>query len=277
MTDENQPPLEDIKRSTRDVTTLRDALQTWLTTQLGPGAAPRIPEVTSPSSNGLSSETLLFDATWRAGANQRAGSFVARVEPDPADYPVFPTYDLEAQFRLLQLVRERTRVPVPRVRWLKRDPIHLGAPFFVMEQVSGRVPPDLMPYTFGSWLSEATPAEQRQLQDASVAVLAELHKMDASSPDLHFLDFDLPGSTPMRRHFENQRRYYEWTRGERHHPILERTSTGWRPTGPRTRARRSSPGATRASGTSCMTASSPPPYSTGRWRPSLPAKSISGG
>jgi len=69
MTDESQPTREDVKRSTRDAATLRDALQKWLTAQLGAGAAPRIPEVTSPSSNGLSSETLLFDATWRAGAD----------------------------------------------------------------------------------------------------------------------------------------------------------------------------------------------------------------
>ena len=78
-----------------------------------------------------------------------------------------------------------------------------------------------MPYTFGSWLSEASPDERRQLQDASVGVLAALHSIDAASPDLAFVAFDLPGDTPLRRHFENQRRYYEWSRGERQHPIIE--------------------------------------------------------
>ena len=46
--------------------------------------------------------------------------------------------------------------------------------------------------------------------------------MDASSPELRFLEVDLPGDTPLRRHFENQRRYYDWMRGDRRHALLER-------------------------------------------------------
>jgi aminoglycoside phosphotransferase (APT) family kinase protein len=217
-----EPPPEEMKRSTRDPAALRRDLGTWLSGRLPDDAGLEISEVTSPSSTGMSSETLLFDAQWTEDGEVLAGSFVARVEPDPDDCPVFPVYDLKAQFDLLQLVRERSRVPVPRVLWLEQDPRHLGASFFVMERVEGRVPPDVMPYTFGSWLSEAAPHERRHLQDASVGVLAELHSIDASSPDLAFLDFDLPGDTPLRRHFENQRRFYDWTRGDRRHPLLER-------------------------------------------------------
>ena len=218
-----EPPPEEMKRSTRDPAAQKRALRSWLATRLSADAAPEISEVTSPQSTGMSSETLLFDARWVEAGVAREGSFVARVEPDADDCPVFPVYDLEAQFDLLRLVRERSRVPVPRVRWLERDPRHLGAPFFVMDRVEGRVPPDVMPYTFGSWLSEAAPEERRRLQDASVGVLAELHGIDASSPELDFLEFDLPGDTPLRRHVENQRHYYEWMRGDRRHPLLERS------------------------------------------------------
>jgi aminoglycoside phosphotransferase (APT) family kinase protein len=218
-----ETPPEEMKRSTRDPAALRGALRSWLASRLPVDAAPEISEVTSPSSTGMSSETLLFEARWAEAGEAREGAFVARVEPDADDCPVFPVYDLKAQFDLLKLVRERSRVPVPRVLWLEQEPRHLGAAFFVMERVEGRVPPDVMPYTFGSWLSEAAPEDRRHLQDASVGVLAELHAIDASSPDLAFLDFDLPGDTPLRRHFENQRRYYEWMRGARRHPLLERT------------------------------------------------------
>jgi aminoglycoside phosphotransferase (APT) family kinase protein len=216
-----EPAPEEIKRSTRHPEVLHQALQVWISDRLKGDAPPEVSAVTSPSATGLSSETLLFDVRWHDGGRERTGSFVARLEPDLDDCPVFPVYDLKAQFDLLQLVRKRSAVPVPRVHWLELDPAALGAPFFVMDRVEGRVPPDVMPYTFGSWLSEATPAEQRQLQDASVGILAELHAIDASSPDLAFLAFDLPGATPLRRHFENQRRYYDWTRGERRHPVLE--------------------------------------------------------
>ncbi|MAE95222.1 MAG: phosphotransferase family protein [Deltaproteobacteria bacterium] len=213
---------EEVKRSSRDPEALRLALEAWLGDRLPRGAAPQVSDLTSPSANGLSSETLLFDATWREEGEARGGSYVARVEPDRHDCPVFPVYDLKAQFELLKLVRERSSLPVPRVHWLELAPGYLGAPFFVMDRVEGRVPPDVMPYTFGSWLSEATPEQRRHLQDASVGVLAGLHAIDASSPDLAFCELDLPGDTPLQRHFENQRRYYAWARSDRHHPVLER-------------------------------------------------------
>ncbi|MBW2273667.1 MAG: phosphotransferase family protein [Deltaproteobacteria bacterium] len=212
---------EELTKSTRDPAALRGAVEAWLAGQLPAGAAPEISEVTSPSATGMSSETLLFDARWREAGKEQGGAFVLRLEPDLEDCPVFPVYDMKSQFEIMKLVGERSRVPVPRARWLELDRGPLGAPFFVMDKVEGRVPPDIMPYTFGSWLSEATPEECRHFQDASVGVLAELHTIDATSKDLAFLEFDLPGDTPLKRHFENQRRLYAWTQEDRHHPVIE--------------------------------------------------------
>lgn len=75
---------------------------------------------------------------------------VARVAPTESTMPVFPAYDLESQFRTMAQVREHSAVPVPAVYWSESDPDALGAPFFVMERISGDVPPDVMPYNFGS-------------------------------------------------------------------------------------------------------------------------------
>ncbi len=170
----------------------------------------------------MSSETLLFDVRCRDAGGWRSESLVARLAPDPRDVPIFPLYDLEAQFRVMALVGGRSRVPVPPVRWLELDPAHLGSPFFVMERVAGRVPPDIMPYNMGSWLSEAELGEQRRLQEATVAVLAELHAIDLRGVDASFLDSPVPGATPLARHLEGQRRYYAWVRGPRRHPVIER-------------------------------------------------------
>ena len=194
---ENAPDPNDIKKSTRDLETLRGALEAWLAERLPTDAKPVISDVSNPSENGMSSETLLFDARWLDNGERVEGSFVARVEPDPDDCPIFPFYDLEGQYKLLAYVREHSAVAVPVVRWLELDASHLGAPFFVMERAEGRVPPDVLPYTFGSWLTEATPEQRRRLQDTSVGILADLHAIDASDPELDFLDFDLPGNTPL--------------------------------------------------------------------------------
>ncbi len=218
MSDELVTP----RRSSRDPESLRRGLEAWLATRLPPGAQPRIPEVSSPSGSGMSSETLLFDAHWTENGVDSSGEFVARVEPDLGDVPVFPEYDLQAQFEVMRRVAQHSAVRVPLVRWLELDAGPVGAPFFVMERVAGRVPPDVMPYNMGSWLSEATAAERRRLEHATLGVLAELHEIDIEKAGLGFLEFDLPGDTPLRRHVENQKRYYAWAREDRRHALLER-------------------------------------------------------
>jgi aminoglycoside phosphotransferase (APT) family kinase protein len=188
----SETPPEKLQKSSRDLGALRDRLVQWLSVRLGEGSDVVVSDVSTPSTTGMSSETLLFDARWREGATRRSGSFVARVAPDPGDVPVFPKYDLELQYRVLRLVGEHSDVPVPRVRWLELDEAPLGAPFFVMDRVEGRV-------------------------------LASLHSIDVNALDTAFLELDVPGATALRRHVEGQRRYYDWVRGERRFPLLERT------------------------------------------------------
>lgn len=209
--------------STRDRADLRARLTRWLALQLPSGSDPRVSELTASATNGLSSETLLFDAEWSEDGTTRVQPCAARLAPDPTAVPVFPMYDLERQFRVMQMVGNATTLPVPRTLWFEPDDAPLGSPFFVMERIEGQVPPDLMPYTFGSWLSEASPDDQTRLQFASVAVLAELHGMPATPNDLAFLELDRPGATAMRRHVADQQAYYEWvvTDGVRS-PLIER-------------------------------------------------------
>ncbi len=213
-------------RSTRDAEATAPQLAAWLRRVLREGAEPEVVAVTVPEANGMSSETLLFDATWLDEDGERQlFELVARVAPDVSDVPVFPTYDLELQFRVMRLVAEHTDVPVPQVRWLELDPGAIGAPFFVMDRVAGRVPPDVMPYPMGSWLSEADPADQRGLQDAAVAVVAGIHGIDVDAVDAAFLELDTPGATPLRRHLANQRAYYDWMRDGRTYPVIEEAFT----------------------------------------------------
>jgi aminoglycoside phosphotransferase (APT) family kinase protein len=217
------------KTSTRDRAELHGRLVTWLATKVDD---PEVSELVVPESNGMSSETLLFECTWHdtagdGGRGDRATvtqACAARLIPDPEAVPVFPVYDLERQFRVLRLVGERTNVPVPRTLWLELDPDAIGSPFFVMERVDGLVPPDIMPYPFGSWLSEAPLADQERLQDSSVRVLAELHGADVTPADIAFLELDRPGDTALRRHLAEQRSYYEWVVADgARSPLIERT------------------------------------------------------
>ena len=208
--------------SRRDLADLKERLEHWMACQLPAGAEPRVSGLEVPASNGMSTETVLFDATWRENDRTRAESLVARVAPDASTVPVFPVYDLDRQFQVMRLVAALTSVPVPRVYWSEPDSGPLGTPFVVMERVEGQVPPDVMPYNFGSWLSDATAAEQTKLQESSVGILAKLHAIENAEEKFAFLNSKRPEATPLRRHVAEQWSYYEWTADGLHLPVIER-------------------------------------------------------
>ncbi len=206
------------KTSTRDYADLRARLQTWLASRVGEDAEISALEV--PPANGMSSETVLFDVS-ADGVKSRC---VGRIEPEASAVPVFPAYDLPMQFRVMELVAEATAVPVPRPLWLEPDTAAIGAQFFVMERVEGRVPPDLMPYTFGdNWLFDATRDEQATLQQTSIQALAHLHELDGNGADVAFLALNRPEPTALARHLGATAAYYEWVVADGPRiPILER-------------------------------------------------------
>ncbi|MGW0835142.1 phosphotransferase family protein [Streptomyces prunicolor] len=203
------------RTTTRDPEELAHRLTAWLDTRL-PGA--KAVDVRVPSSNGMSSETLLFDIDH---PEPPLHACALRLAADPAAYTVFPVYDLPRQFRTMRLVADRTDLPVPAVRWLEEDPGPLGAPFFVMERAEGRVPPDVMPYTYeGNWLHAATDAEREHLEAASVGIVARLHDQ-VPLREAEFLT--LPGDgDALHRHVASQRAYYAWVvDGLARSPLIE--------------------------------------------------------
>lgn len=217
-------PVTDMQRSTRDLGDLSRRLVSWLETRLPAGSDPEVSVSSGAVTNGMSSETMLLDASWTEAGARRAESLVARIAPASDDVPVFASYDLGRQFDTLELVGRLTNVPVPKTWWLERDPRPLGSSFFVMSRVEGRVPPDVMPYTFGdNWLFDATAGERRELQDASVKVLAELHSIDDPESTFGFLEFREPGSSALERHVAHTRAWYDFaTAGGSRSELVER-------------------------------------------------------
>ena len=206
-------------KTSRTPAEVRQRLQAWLAHRTNDRHATVGP-LSSPEANGMSSESLFFDATW----NGNAGSFVARLAPAAGDVPTLMTYDLKRQYQLIGLIGERSTVPVPELAWLELDPSHLDVPFLVMRKVEGRVPPDIAPYATGGWVVDLGVEGRAKLQKASFCVLAGVHGIDISDGCADFLEFDQPGDTPMRRHIADQRTYYEWvcTDAGRRFPAIER-------------------------------------------------------
>ncbi|GAB2886432.1 phosphotransferase family protein [Nocardioides pacificus] len=225
------PPPADMKlrRSARDAEAVPGLLADWLATLLPPGADPAVRIGDGIDANGMSSETLVVDVDWTetdeaGGRERRTHGFVARVAPRQEDYPVFASYRLDHQYDAMRLAGELTEVPVPRVRWLEPTGDVLGTPFFLMDRVDGVVPPDVLPYNFGdNWLFDAGEERQRQVQDATVAVVAQLHAIPDAATTFAFLDPDQPGETPLHRHVARTREWYEFAaRDIGPSPLVER-------------------------------------------------------
>src|SRR4051794_30419670 len=108
MTPEGNPPAtyaEDRpKLSSRDYAVVHDRLESWLAEQIGPGSEPTVSALQIPERNGMSSETVMFEVTHGGGGKPVTRSCVARIAPEPSAVPVFPAYDLELQFRIMQIV-----------------------------------------------------------------------------------------------------------------------------------------------------------------------------
>ena len=208
-----EPAVEDVgrlQRSARDVSTLPGVMSQWLSTVMPGGAKPQVTVESGVDSNGMSSETIILTGQWDDDGQQHEEKWVARVAPAEQDVPVFSSYRMDHQFDVIRLVGEMTDVPVPRVRWLEPTGTVLGTQFFLMDYVSGVVPPDVMPYTFGgNWFADSPAESQRALQDNTVDVLAKLHAIPQAETTFGFLaDGDEPNA--LRRNLDWLQSWYQF-------------------------------------------------------------------
>lgn len=224
MSDADAPEVQKLTTSSRDRERLRADLERWLGARLGVDAGAEITDFVAPEGNGMSSETILFDAAWTDGGERSSHRLVMRLAPAADSFPVFPSYDLTQQFETMRLIAEHTGIPVPEVMWDEPDDSPLGAPFFVMRRVDGIVPPDVMPYTFGdSWVSEASDEERATLTRSTVEVLAALRTIP--DPARTFALLELPGAegaSALRRHVDDARAWLDWSVGDEPSPLLDR-------------------------------------------------------
>jgi aminoglycoside phosphotransferase (APT) family kinase protein len=206
-----EPGHVELSRSSRDLEQVRQGLRRFLEDRLGPASEPAISYLQATSATGMSSETMVFDASWTERGQRHTERLVARVAPLEADVPVFPAYDMRGQFTTIQTVSKLTDVPVPPPLWCETDPGYLGSPFFVMGYVEGRVPADVLPYNFGdNWLYDADPADQRRLQDATVGVLARLHALPEPKRHLPHLMRRVQGREFLRSHVADRWEWYQF-------------------------------------------------------------------
>jgi aminoglycoside phosphotransferase (APT) family kinase protein len=199
----------------RDLDVTRSRLEGWFAARLPQARDLRVSGLSGPGTTGFSNDTLMFDLDWREGSEARREALVVRIKP--TGHQVFPEYDLARQFRIQSLLAE-TDVPVARMFWEEAADAVLGAPFYVMERVDGRIPTDNPPYHVGGWVIEIAPEERAALWWSGLDVLTRIHGLDWKGLGLAFLERPERGETPLDRELSYYERYLEWAWGRRGEP-----------------------------------------------------------
>jgi aminoglycoside phosphotransferase (APT) family kinase protein len=208
----------------RDVEQSRRSLARWFAPLLEAEGDVALSDFRGPGATGFSNETLIVDAAWRSRGQQNAHTFVVRVAP--TGYALFPDAAFDVQHRVLRALREEGTIPVPVVRWFEQDAAVLGAPFFVMDEVVGRVPPDNPPYHVSGWLHDVEPAVRERIWWGGIDTIADLHTLDWRALGLGFLDRPELGEPGLAQ----QLAYYETflEQVERDEPVpMARRALAW--------------------------------------------------
>jgi aminoglycoside phosphotransferase (APT) family kinase protein len=201
-----------------DLGAAQTALTDWLSNTIPSAEDLQVSELNVPA-GGFSNETVFFNATWRAGGSAHQQRMVARLQAEgPGLYPV---YDITLQFRLMRLLEQYGDVVVPRTLWLEVDTAILGAPFFIMEHLEGRVPGDDPPFTATGWVMDLGAEDRARLARNGLRELVKLHAVDISKLDVSFLERPELGEDPLTQELAFYRSYFEWAAAGEPNRVVE--------------------------------------------------------
>jgi aminoglycoside phosphotransferase (APT) family kinase protein len=187
----------------RDLVETSRLLESLFATRLGPGA--RVDDLSIPRS-GYSNETLVGRVAYRDGQQLREQRFVLRIQP--TEHQLFVTADAIRQAKVMAAIAESSTLPVPGIMFSEADPSILGAPFFVMDFVDGRIPSDIPSWHAHGWTTSLEPGQLERLYRNAIGALADLHALDLE-PRFTFLAA-ADGRSPLDSYLANLTAWHHW-------------------------------------------------------------------
>ena len=219
----------------RDLDELAQVLGGWLAGKLGVSAVT-LTDLAYPRGAGQSHETILFSASVPAKAGTSGGVELDGLRPcpeardsrhpsrgsgqvlegvvriKPGHFTVFPDNLFDEQYAVMQLMHASGLVRVAEPLWLEHDESILGRPFFVMRQVAGRVPVSVPPYAREGWVKDASPAQRRQMWEASVRQLAAIQRVPVG--EARFLEGPDHAREGLPQEWDKYCRFVRWLEAE---------------------------------------------------------------
>jgi aminoglycoside phosphotransferase (APT) family kinase protein len=121
----------------------------------------------------------------------------------------------------MEALGRHTDVLVPPVIGFERDASVLGAPFFVMEKIAGRIPEDNPPYHAEGWVTEVAPAARASMWWTGIEQMAAVHRVDWRQLGLGFLDDAGRGRPGLEQQLDYYGEYFAWAAGDHPQPVAK--------------------------------------------------------
>lgn len=203
---------------TRDLGELARDLAGWMQAKMPEARGIRLENFDYPRGAGQSHETILFDAHWQEAGAERVQGCVVRIKP--GRFTVFPDNLFTEQYRVMKALHDGNYVRVAKPLWLEEDASVIGAPFFLMEKVSGRVPVSIPPYAREGWLADATPGQRRHLWEGAVRQLAGIQLVPLDK--VRFLEGPPHARDGLAQEWDKYTRFVAWVQEDQPWPVLEK-------------------------------------------------------
>lgn len=198
-----------------DTQALLEKINRWLAQQHG----DRYSLATLSSANGGYSNITLMGELANTTSDGPSG-IVVRIQPEGA--AVFPDCDVQAQYQTMHLLQQ-AGLPVPSLLGLEMDPAVVGAPFFIMSRIQGRVPNENPLYHLEGWFHDLNPAEIKQCWFSGIEGLARLAKLDWHAAGFDFLR-PAQGLTALAHQIQYYKNMLDWSEklSGKHYALLGR-------------------------------------------------------
>tara|TARA_R110001583_G_scaffold193192_2_gene361065 strand:- start:60256 stop:61380 length:1125 start_codon:yes stop_codon:yes gene_type:complete len=189
----------------RDLDQTTAILEQWLASRLRTEGVVNVNRLSMPDGSGVSSETLLVDATV-AGVDQR---YVVKVDTPNG---LYMNASLKSQYEVTHALQGGTGLPIPELLGFEADTRLLGQPFYVMACIEGRVPTDNPPFHLSGWVTDLSIQQRRAMCDSALDTLVDLHQVDPNT--VNFLKRPGRGHSGFDQEFNYYLDYGRWAMPE---------------------------------------------------------------
>ncbi|QHG85538.1 phosphotransferase family protein (plasmid) [Rhodococcus rhodochrous] len=198
---------------------IADCLAEWLPHVLGADGPVKLSDLEIPTASGMSSETILFTATWQEGGEHQTRGLVIRRPPNSQG--LFVDYDIAREGRVMSAMAAHSRIAVPEVIASELTGKVLGVPFLLLDRVYGTVPGDDPPFVTGGWVLDLSSEQRARMFDNALRTIAEIQRVDPFSAGLSDLGYPDLGTTVLDQQIEYWKRFYAWAANGRTSPTID--------------------------------------------------------